>query len=193
MGNRERPLRRGAIVKKPEGDLVLVAHNIRSAHNIGSLFRSADGAGVTEVWLSGYSARPAQPGKLFLSPSERAIEKTALGAEYSVPWHAETKFCRIATKLKRRGYKLVALEQAPGARDLVDYEPDRKVALVVGNEVRGLEKRIVRRCDDTVEIPMYGQKESLNVAVAGGIALFSLRGTIEARNTNKYVEGANGA
>jgi tRNA G18 (ribose-2'-O)-methylase SpoU len=193
MGNRTNPLRRGVITGKAEGDLVLVAHNIRSAHNIGSLLRSADGAGVAEVWLSGYSARPAEPGRLFLTPAERAIEKTALGAEYSIPWRAETKFCRIAARLRKRGYRLVALEQSPRAVTLAGYAPVGKIALIVGNEVRGLERRVLHRCDDVLEIPMYGEKESLNVSVAGGIALFVLRGTMEARKTKNYEEGMDRA
>lgn len=153
-------------------DCVLVLHNIRSAHNVGSMFRTADGAGVARIILSGYTPGPQDPrGK------ERApFIKVSLGAEKIVP-HSRAKVLSAAlTKLKKDGYTIVALEQHKNSKSLFEYSPTKneKLAVVVGNEVRGINAQSLKHADHILHIPMRGHKESLNVGVAAGIALFRL-------------------
>ncbi len=143
-----------------KNQLYLIIHNVRSAYNVGSLFRTADAAGVAKIFVCGYSPSPAQ--------------KTALGAETSVPWERHTQTWRLLQKLKQDGIKIVALEQDARSKNLFDYQAQFPMALIVGHERKGLSKKILEYVDDILEIPMLGSKESLNVAVAGGIALYSL-------------------
>lgn len=145
--------------------LILLAFNIRSLWNVGSLFRTADAFGVEKLILSGYTALPPR----------REISKTALGAEEYVPWEQARDPAKAIAKLKKRGYTIVALEQTKKALDLAAYNPPPKVCLIVGHEVLGVPKELLRLCDAVVHIPMHGRKESLNVAVAAGIALHRLR------------------
>lgn len=148
----------------------LLLCDIRSAHNVGAMFRTADAAGVSEIFLSGTTPRPID--RFGRSVSE--ITKTALGAEKNVPWRYVT-IGPLFTRLKKAGVRIVALEQSSQA---VDYKKVRlsqqPTLFVVGNEVEGLLKKILKRCDIVAEIPMYGKKESLNVSVALGIALFRI-------------------
>lgn len=160
-------------------DVLLVLHDIRSAHNVGSMFRTADGAGVGQIILSGYSPCPPKVGALYLTDADKAFRKTALGAESTVPWKKVSSLPRLMTRLKQEGYALVALEQAPGSIDYREYRSTGKVALIVGNEVEGVESKILKRCDVILEIPMRGKKNSLNVSVATGIALYEILSTIE--------------
>lgn len=160
-------------------EVLLVLHDIRSAHNVGSMFRTADGAGVTRVILSGYSPVPPKVGALYLTDADKAFRKTALGAESTVPWKKVSSLPRLMTRLKQEGYVLVALEQAPGSIDYREYRSTGKVALIVGNEVEGVAASILKRCDAILEIPMRGKKNSLNVSVATGIALYEILSTIE--------------
>lgn len=160
-------------------DVLLVLHDIRSAHNVGSMFRTADGAGVGQIILSGYSPCPPKAGALYLTDADKAFRKTALGAESTVPWKKVSSLPRLMTRLKQEGYALVALEQAPGSIDYREYRSTGKVALIVGNEVEGVESKILKRCDVILEIPMRGKKNSLNVSVATGIALYEILSTIE--------------
>jgi tRNA G18 (ribose-2'-O)-methylase SpoU len=143
--------------------LVVVCHNIRSAYNIGSIFRTADGAGVAKVYLTGYTPAPPHAG----------ISKTALGAEKFVNWEKISKLDTAIKKLKKEKYELAAVEQNTKSTSYDFFKPKGKVALILGNEVRGLSSAILRRCDKIIEIPMRGEKESLNVAVAFGIAVYS--------------------
>lgn len=155
-------------MKKPLVYLLLC--DIRSAHNVGAMFRTADAAGVSEIFLSGTTPRPVDR---FGRPVSE-IAKTALGAEKNVPWHYVTAGL-LLTRLKKAGVRIVALEQSAGA---VDYKKARlgkqPTLFVVGNEVKGLSKKILSRCDVIAEIPMRGKKESLNVSVALGVALFRI-------------------
>jgi tRNA G18 (ribose-2'-O)-methylase SpoU len=144
--------------------IVVVCHNIRSAFNVGAIFRTADGAGVSRIILGGYSAHPPHP----------KLAKTALGAQNYITFERVWQTWRAIDKLKKQGYRIVALEKIKGARNLFEYKPEFPLALVVGNEVKGLSKEIRRRCDDTVFIPMRGSKESLNVSVAFGVAIYQL-------------------
>lgn len=151
---------------------VLVLHNIRSAHNVGSCFRTADGAGVSRIVLCGYT-----PDHLDPKGRERPdFAKVSLGAQNFVPYTRETGLKDAIAKLKAEGYKVVAIELAEGATKLFDYKrgEGEKLAIVLGNEVDGIAPEDLALCDEIVEIPMRGQKHSLNVSVACGVALFTL-------------------
>lgn len=157
----------------------MVAHNLRSAHNVGSLFRTADGLGVGKLYLSGYSPYPLASGDERMPhlarKTDRQIQKTALNAERSVPWRHVADIAGLLAKLKARGFTVAALEQAPGAASLPDFKPPSKLVLVVGREVEGLEPEILKLCDLALEIPMLGRKESFNVAQAAAMALYHCR------------------
>ena len=153
--------------KKSTDEIIVICHNIRSAFNVGSIFRTADGAGVDKIILGGYSAHPPHP----------KLIKTALGAEEVVPYERVWQTWRAIEDLKKRGYYIVALEKTNRAENIFNFKPKFPLALIVGNEKRGLSKEILRRCDEIVFIPMRGQKESLNVAVAFGIAAYTIIGS----------------
>ncbi|MFH1444758.1 MAG: RNA methyltransferase [Candidatus Peregrinibacteria bacterium] len=145
--------------------IILLAHNIRSLWNVGSLFRTCDAFGVQKLILTGYTAVPPR----------REISKTALGAEEHVVWEHCEDPKKAILKLKKQGYTIVALEQARGAVDLKQFKSPSKVCLIAGHEVLGVPKELLKLCDAIVHIPMHGKKESLNVAVAAGIALHHFR------------------
>ena len=153
-------------------DCVLVLHNIRSAHNVGSMFRTADGAGVSRIIISGYT-----PGVTDPRGKERApFVKVSLGAEKIVPYSRAKVLSAVLKKLKKEGYTIVAIEQNKNSKSLFEYSPakNKKLAVVMGNEVRGINAQSLRHADHILHIPMQGKKESLNVGVAAGIALFTL-------------------
>ncbi len=157
----------------------LVLHNIRSAHNVGALLRTADGLAITHVYLSGYTPYPALENDDRLPhialKTTKQIAKTALGAEQSVQWSKHKELSSVADKLQVSNTPLVALEQTPSAVALHDYDAPDKLALVLGNEVDGLSKEELALCEQIVELPMLGSKESYNVASAGAMALHWLR------------------
>ncbi|MBU6310750.1 TrmH family RNA methyltransferase [Patescibacteria group bacterium] len=147
----------------------LILHNIRSAENVGSLFRTADAFGVTKIYLTGFTPSPLDRFKRPVSK----IAKTALGAELVVPWEfGQVHVC--IERLKAEGVRVVALEQDARAVELMAYSRNGDSALILGNEVDGIDASTLEKADDVVHIPMHGAKESLNVAVAGGIALYAL-------------------
>lgn len=151
---------------------VLVLHNIRSSHNVGSMFRTADGAGVGRIILSGYTPDHLDPkGK-----ERRDFVKVSLGAEKFIPYSRTRSLSAALKKLKAEGYTVVAVELTDRSVSIFDYKPKKneKLAIVMGNEVRGINKQNLKYCDTVVAIPMRGKKESLNVGVACGIALFTL-------------------
>jgi len=156
----------------------VVAHNIRSSHNIGSIFRTCDGFGVEHLYLSGYSPYPAVPDDTRLPHIvERIsadISKTALGAEKSVPFSHITNITNTIDAFKAHGYEIVGLEQNETATRLPDFDPPHKIMLILGEEVEGIAPELLKHCDTLIEIPMKGQKESFNVSVATGIALYAL-------------------
>jgi 23S rRNA (guanosine2251-2'-O)-methyltransferase len=155
---------------------VLVIHNVRSSHNVGSLLRSADGFGVEKVYITGFSPYPALRNDDRLphiaEKTGRQINKTALGAEQSVSWERVENIKDAVAKLKNTGYEIAALEQSSKSQNLVGFKPRKIIALIVGNEVEGLDGQSLELADVHLEIPMRGKKESFNVAVAGGIAMF---------------------
>lgn len=158
-------------------EIVVVAHNIRSTHNVGSLFRTAEGLGIAKLFLTGYTPYPLLSNDARLPHIAQKlhdqIHKTALGAEELVDFtYEETP---PLEELRQRGYRIVALEQAPTSTPLQSYQPSDKIALILGEEVHGIDPHILAHCDDIVEIPMFGKKESFNVSVAAGISLYQLR------------------
>jgi len=159
--------------------LALVVHNVRSTHNVGSLLRTADGLGITKVFLCGYTPYPEVKNDDRLPHIRqkvgRAIHKTALGAELSVDWEYVPDIGTCLVGLSRSGYKIAALEQTNQSINLASFKPGGKMALVVGNEVDGIDKKTLKLMDCHLAIPMLGHKESFNVAVAAAIALYHLR------------------
>lgn len=144
--------------------LYLIAHHIRSLYNVGSLFRTADGAGVSKLILSGYTGYP---------PREK-ISKVALGAEKTVPWEKVKDISCYLKGLKKQGFQIVALEIGKKGVNFQKFKPKFPLALIIGNEKRGLSKAILNRADKCLYIPMHGKKESLNVSVAAGVALYEM-------------------
>ncbi len=149
----------------------LILHNIRSSQNVGSLFRTADAAGIQKVFLTGYTPAPLDK---FERPSKE-IAKTALGAEKIIPWE-KCSFEECVEKLKKESVQIIGIEQDQRAISYRDVQIKDTVAFVLGNEVTGIEPETLKLCDEVVEIPMKGEKESLNVSVAGGIAIFQMLG-----------------
>jgi tRNA G18 (ribose-2'-O)-methylase SpoU len=155
------------VIKK---ETILILPDIRSAVNVGAIFRTADAVGIDKVYLVGVTPRPNdQFGRV-----QKDIAKSALGAETWIPWEYKEKILPLINKLKKDGYKIVALEQDKEAIDYRKYKTPQKMAFILGPEVAGLDKNVLKLCDRVVEIPMYGKKESLNVSVACGIALFRI-------------------
>jgi len=160
-------------------EIILIAHNLRSTHNVGSLLRTAEGLGVRKVILSGYTPYPMHDNDRRL-PHEagklgKQINKTALGAEDMIKWEYHADILPVLAKLKKDGYMVAALEQAEDAHLLHKYHPPHKIALLVGREVEGIEREILDACDVALEIPMFGKKESYNVVQAAAMALFHCR------------------
>jgi len=157
-------------------DIIVIAHNIRSTHNVGAIFRSAEGFGVSKIILSGYTPHPRFPGDTRLphiaEKLQDQIHKTALGAEEMVPFEYQEELDLAA--LKDAGYRIVGLEQDARSVMMDEYVPGDKIALLLGEEVHGIEQNLLDQCDDIIEIPMQGKKESFNVSVAAGIALYAL-------------------
>lgn len=148
--------------------IAALVDNVRSAFNIGSIFRCADGAGVTHLYLCGVTPTPTHP----------KVAKTALGAEQNVDWSHHNNSLDVAHQLKLEGRLFWALENGPDAGSLLTVEPppaSRGLVLVIGNEVTGVDPGLLALCDHTVAIPMWGTKRSLNVAVAFGVAVYMLR------------------
>jgi len=146
----------------------LILENIRSAYNVGAIFRTADGAGVSKIFLVGYTPAPTDRfGRV-----QPEIQKTSLGASQEIPWEHTNDVVTVLNSLQSDGVSVAAVEQGGNAVSLSDFEVPEKVAYVVGNEVDGVSKAALTLADTIVEIPMLGTKESLNVSVAAGIILY---------------------
>lgn len=149
--------------------MIAILHNIRSVHNVGSMFRTADAAGITKVYLTGITPAPVDE----YGRKREQLAKVSLGAEEYIQWEKVHSAVRLLDKLKAEGYIVCAVEQSRRSLPYVQARFARKkIVLVVGNEIRGLTAPILKRADVIVEIPMHGKKESLNVAVAFGIIAF---------------------
>lgn len=157
-------------------EIILLAHNIRSTHNVGAFLRTCDGFGVKKVLFSGYTPYPKLEDDTrlphFADKITRQIHKTALGAETTVPFERYEK--PPIDELRAQGYAIIGLEQDERSIMLPDYKVPDKVALILGNEIDGIYAEYRDKCDALVEIPMQGHKESFNVSVAAGIALYHL-------------------
>lgn len=157
-------------------EITVIAHNIRSAHNIGSIFRTCEGFGVSRIIIGGYSPYPKIANDTRLPHiSEKLtsqIHKSALGAETMVPF--EYQETPGLDELKAAGFRIVGLEQNERSVSLNEYKPPQKIVIILGEEVKGIPIDLLNKCDDIIEIPMRGKKESFNVSVAAGIALYAL-------------------
>lgn len=144
--------------------LVVVLDNVRSLNNIGSVFRTADAFKVACIYLCGITA----------TPPHTDIHKTALGAEDSVDWIYEQDTCTVVDKLLASGYEVYAIEQVEGSISLTDIELDKnkRYAVVLGNEVKGVQQSVVDKCTGSIEIPQFGTKHSLNVSVTAGLVIW---------------------
>lgn len=158
-------------------EIIVIAHNIRSTHNIGAIFRTCEGFGVQKIILSGYSPYPTISGDARLPHISHKltsqIHKTALGAETMVDFEYQETLS--LEELRQAGYVIVGLEQDDRSVLLSDYKPPQKIALLLGEEVHGITPELKAQCKELIEIPMNGKKESFNVSVAAGIALYGLR------------------
>jgi tRNA G18 (ribose-2'-O)-methylase SpoU len=143
----------------------LILPNIRSCHNVGAMFRTADACGVTKLFLVGYTA----------VPPKKEIDKVALGAETWMPWEQRKDLKRLIRSLKKKGVKSIGLEKSGTSINIGSVNISGDVALIVGNEVDGITPEIQALCDVVAHIPMYGKKESLNVSIAAGIAMYEIR------------------
>ena len=148
---------------------IVILDNIRSAHNVGSIFRTADAFGITEIYLCGTSPTPIDK---FNRP-RKDIAKVSLGAEKTVTWRYFVSSLRAVNVLRKKGIKILSIEQSEGSADISDIKmyQNADIALVFGNEVGGVSSKILRVSDKIFEIPMRGKKESLNVSVAFGVVL----------------------
>ncbi len=149
---------------------VLVLDNIRSVENTGSIFRTAEGLGVSKIYLCGTTPAPLDR----FGRKRDDFVKVSLGSEEMVEWEYREETILVIKELKEQNFKIYALEQSETSENLKDFKPDPQFVLVVGNEVEGVHPSILNTCDDVLEIEMKGKKESLNVSVATGIALFEL-------------------
>lgn len=152
----------------------LVLHNVRSAYNVGAIFRTADGAGVDHIYLTGYTPTPPDGTRSYTTKPERMIIKTALGAIDSVPWSQYNDFDAVLEQIKKDDVAIVALEQNEKSINYKDFLLDKSIALILGNEPVGIDEKTLSKCDIMVDIPMRGEKKSLNVSVAAGIAVYEL-------------------
>lgn len=144
--------------------VIAVLENIRSAYNVGSIFRTADAFLLEAIYICGYTAYPPH----------KEIKKTALGADETVRWKHFKNVSECLAELKEEGYNLFAVEQAEDSYQLNDFTTTQKLAVIFGNEVTGVEQSTIAQCDGCIEIPQLGMKHSLNVSVAAGIVLWEL-------------------
>lgn len=158
------------MAKASNSQLILIAHNIRSLHNVGAIFRTADSFGVNQIYLTGYTGAPV--GK-----NADKVSKVALGAEQFVPWERVKNLGPLLKKLKAEGVRIAVLENNVKYKTtpLPKYRAKFPLALILGEETKGNTKKILDLVDDILEIPMHGQKESLNVSVACGVGLYQIR------------------
>ena len=152
--------------------LIVVLDNVRSLYNVGSIFRTGDAFRIAGIYLCGITATPPHP----------EIHKTALGAEDSVAWHFCQDTMEAVRELRAAGYTLLAIEQCEGSTMIQNFQalPDQKYAVILGNEVKGVQQQVVDACDNCIEIPQYGTKHSMNVSVTAGIVIFTMSERIRA-------------
>lgn len=150
------------MAEKDKKKLVVILDNLRSAFNVGAIFRTADAVGAEKIYLCGITP----------TPSNDKITKVALGAEKTVPWIKIKDTWRVLEQLKKEGYYLIALEQTEYSQNIFKSKARYPLALILGSETKGLSPRLLKRADKVVEIPMKGKKESLNVAISFAVAAY---------------------
>ncbi len=153
---------------KKNKEVFVLLLNIRSVLNVGAIFRTAEGAGVSKIFLSGYTPTPLDR----FGRTRRDFAKASLGAEKSIEWQYVKSTSHLFKKLKEKSVSVVCVEQSDKSLDYKKFKPRFPVLFVFGNETEGIPKNLLSKADRVVEIPMFGQKESLNVSVAAGIILF---------------------
>ncbi|MBN2411291.1 RNA methyltransferase [candidate division KSB1 bacterium] len=168
------------VLKTQRTPVVAIADNIRSLHNVGALFRTSDGAFIEHLYLCGITGVPPRG----------EIRKTSLGAEETVPWSYEKDAASVITRLKKQGYQIVALEHTSNSRHYGDADYRFPLCLIVGNEYHGMQDHLVEMADLAIEIPMIGVKQSLNVSVAFGIALYEILQKYQQRKMNATITGS---
>lgn len=152
------------------GENILILHNIRSVQNVGAMFRTAEAAGIDKIYLTGITPTTLDR----FGQVRKDLAKSALGAEKFIAWESKKSPLALISKLRREKFSIIAVEQAKNSVDYKKIQPRNKNAFLAGSEVSGLPKNILEKCDLIAEIPMRGRKESLNVSVALGIALFRI-------------------
>lgn len=159
--------------------IVVVAHNIRSIHNVGSLFRTLEGLGINELILSGYTPYPREVAdkrlEHIVAKLTKQIDKTALGAQNSLKWSHSDDVVEVISKYKDQGFQIYGLEQVEGSTNLQDLVASDKCLVILGNEVDGIDSDTLKLVDEAIEITMLGSKESFNVVQAAAMVLFYLR------------------
>lgn len=164
---------------RAQRSIVVVAHNLRSVHNVGSLLRTGEVFAAAKVYVTGFTPYPAHPGDerdpKLQARQTKQMAKAAAGAERTMPFERHPDVYGLLDALRADGYVVAGLEIDPAAALLDDYQPPPKVALLLGDEVSGILPDLRKACDVLLQIPMYGRKDSLNVSVAAGIALYRLR------------------
>lgn len=158
------------LVRQKIGENILILPDIRSAQNVGAIFRTAEAVGISKIYLTGYTPCPIDK----FNRVRKDISKSALGAELIIPWEYKKSLSTLLIKLKKEKYKIIAIEQDKNSIDYKKVKLSQKNVFIVGTEVSGLPKSILKKCDVIAEIPMKGKKESLNVSVATGVALFRI-------------------
>ncbi len=157
-------------IKQNQKKNILILHDIRSVENVGAMFRTADAAGIDQIYLTGYTPGPLDR----FGRKRKDLAKSALGAEEFVKWEQKKSIASLITRLKREKYLIIAIEQDEKSIDYKKVKLRGRNAFIVGTEVSGIPKNILKKCDIVAEIPMRGKKESLNVSVALGIVLFRI-------------------
>ena len=150
--------------ESPKTPVIAVLENVRSAYNVGSVFRTADAFLIEAIYITGYTAKPPH----------KEIKKTALGAEETVEWTHFPSAKEAVETLKQDGYKVFAIEQVENSISLEKFDAAGKIAVIFGNEVSGVEQSTIALCDGTIEIPQLGMKHSLNIATAAGVVLWEI-------------------
>lgn len=158
------------MVSQKSQEIYVLLHNIRSTHNVGAIFRTADATGVSRIYISGYTPAPVDR----FGRARPDISKASLGAEKTVAWEVVEDPISLIKKLKKEKVKIFGVEQHATSIDYRKAKIDEKNLVIMGNEVDGVEEGILTLCDEILEIPMLGEKESLNVSVAAGVILYGL-------------------
>lgn len=157
-------------MKKKKQENILILHNIRSVQNVGAMFRTADATGINKIYLTGYTPTPLDR----FGRKRRDLAKSALGAEEYINWESKKSLPALIVNLKKQSFEVIAIEQDQHSINYRRVKLKSKNAFIVGAEVTGIPANILKQCDIIAEIPMQGKKESLNVSVALGVALFRI-------------------